>query len=449
LAPILTRRSILLGVSASSLFATDALACHRYVSPVDGRVGCGGYTRDQNNGVSGDSGSTSTVSQPSSSGSTSTVSQPSSTDTGTSSRTIRVSDSSQLRSALANAGPGTHVELANGTYSGSFTLSNSGNASSPIVIKAANRHGATLTGLLTVDGHHCWVSELMFKPGYMVVRGSDTKVLRCKFIDVRANSITVHPPSQRAEIAYNEFRNYGATGQRAGSGRGVSVRPNSTSRWSAQTHIHRNYFRDQNGDGGTIGIGIAKNNSATGINALVEWNLIENARAQAVYLKSSDNIVRFNTVRQINYSNRSGFQSRHGYRNDFIANASINTGGVLVRGEAHRAIGNYKDNARSGGWFDHGAPTGNVTQDRFMSTSGTHPSGAKCVFIGNIGSMRIGGGSSSDTVPASDTLIEDHSGPIRLEGSRQVGTQDNRNASASVSVPKYQILNPGDVGPDA
>jgi hypothetical protein len=87
LIPILTRRSILLGVAASSLFANDALACHLYVSPVDGRVGCGARHRDLKNGVSGDSGSTSTGSTTTSSGTTSTVSEPQSppsTDTSTS-----------------------------------------------------------------------------------------------------------------------------------------------------------------------------------------------------------------------------------------------------------------------------------------------------------------------------------------------------------------------------
>lgn len=372
--------------------------------------------------------------------------------TPSSGRTVTVSNSSELKSALANASPGIHIVLRNGTYSGNFSLTKSGNAKNPIVIKAASKHGATLTGLLQVDGNHCWVSELTFKPGYMVVKGSDTKILRCRFLNVRANSITVFPPSQRAEIGYNEFRNFGGTGADTGSGRGVSVRPNASSRWSARTHIHHNYFRDQNGNGGVIGIGIAQKNSATAVNALVEWNLIENAKGQAVYLKSSENTVRFNTVRQLNSNERSGFQARHGLRNEFIANASLNAGGVLLRGKQHRAIGNYRDNKASGLWADHGAASGTVTQDRFMSVTKAEtewPAGEECVFIGNIGSLTIGGGSGSHKIAAKGNVIEAHSGSVRLNGSQQVGTRDNRNKSASAGVPKYRILSPQDVGPNA
>ena len=74
----LTRRRILLGTAAVAwtpglgtlLVPGNALACHRYESPVDGRVGCGAEKRDRMNGVLGGSGSTST------SGTSSPVSEP-------------------------------------------------------------------------------------------------------------------------------------------------------------------------------------------------------------------------------------------------------------------------------------------------------------------------------------------------------------------------------------
>jgi hypothetical protein len=61
-----TRRQALLGSAAFSLslggvlMPGDAFACHTYLSPVDGRVGCGAQDRDRKNGVSGGSTSTST-----------------------------------------------------------------------------------------------------------------------------------------------------------------------------------------------------------------------------------------------------------------------------------------------------------------------------------------------------------------------------------------------------
>jgi hypothetical protein len=67
-----TRRRILLGTAVVALtpglgallVPGDALACHLYKSPVDGRVGCGAQTRDRANGVSGGSTSTSGTSSP-------------------------------------------------------------------------------------------------------------------------------------------------------------------------------------------------------------------------------------------------------------------------------------------------------------------------------------------------------------------------------------------------
>jgi hypothetical protein len=68
---VFARRRILLGTAAvaltpglGALLPSDALACHLYESPVDGRVGCGARKRDRTNGVSGDSTSTSGTSSP-------------------------------------------------------------------------------------------------------------------------------------------------------------------------------------------------------------------------------------------------------------------------------------------------------------------------------------------------------------------------------------------------
>jgi hypothetical protein len=66
---LMSRRRAVLGTAALPLGAgllslalpKSALACHLYVSPVDGRVGCGARDRDVRNGLSGDSGSTPTT----------------------------------------------------------------------------------------------------------------------------------------------------------------------------------------------------------------------------------------------------------------------------------------------------------------------------------------------------------------------------------------------------
>src|SRR5687768_2718184 len=58
------------------------------------------------------------------------------------------SNLSDFRSAIASAGPGAVILLADGTYSNSssIVISRQGTASAPIIIAAANIGGATISG---------------------------------------------------------------------------------------------------------------------------------------------------------------------------------------------------------------------------------------------------------------------------------------------------------------
>lgn len=62
------------------------------------------------------------------------------------SRLVPVHDSDQLRQALAKAMPGDLIQLAPGSYAGSFTLSRSGTPDNPITLRG------TLAALTTLDG---------------------------------------------------------------------------------------------------------------------------------------------------------------------------------------------------------------------------------------------------------------------------------------------------------
>lgn len=93
-----------------------------------------------------------------------------------------VSDTDGLRSALASAGPGTVVAVAEGTYAGSFEVTASGTEAEPAVLCGAA--GSVLDGgstdegyTLHLDGASWWrVSGLTVtggKKGVMVSAGSD------------------------------------------------------------------------------------------------------------------------------------------------------------------------------------------------------------------------------------------------------------------------------------
>ena len=76
-------------------------------------------------------------------------------------RTLRVpEDYGTLAAAYSAAGPGDHISLASGDYSGDLTLSRSGAPDRPIVIRSRSTLGATLTGRITITGSHHWLSEL-------------------------------------------------------------------------------------------------------------------------------------------------------------------------------------------------------------------------------------------------------------------------------------------------
>lgn len=59
---------------------------------------------------------------------------------------VNVSDAATLRSALNTAAAGTIILLADGTYAGTFSISRSGTAGNPIVIRGQSRDGTILDG---------------------------------------------------------------------------------------------------------------------------------------------------------------------------------------------------------------------------------------------------------------------------------------------------------------
>ncbi|NJN40407.1 MAG: hypothetical protein HC807_05615, partial [Gammaproteobacteria bacterium] len=85
--------------------------------------------------------------------------------------TVPVSSAAQLSSALSNASPGHVIEIAAGNYRGPFTISRSGTADNPILLRGA---GSALVVIdaggasygLTVAGSHVFVEGL-------TVSGSD------------------------------------------------------------------------------------------------------------------------------------------------------------------------------------------------------------------------------------------------------------------------------------
>lgn len=101
-------------------------------------------------------------------------------------RTILVGSAGELTAALAGARPGDHIVLLDGTYEGPFTCSTSGTNEDPIVLRAANKLGAKLTGGgLQISANHVWVWGLdclnSTNSWFLRITGDHDHVLRCRF----------------------------------------------------------------------------------------------------------------------------------------------------------------------------------------------------------------------------------------------------------------------------
>jgi len=77
-------------------------------------------------------------------------------------RTVAVTTAAELGAALQTAQAGDIIELANGTYNGSFSIAASGTSNAPIVIRGATRDG------VIVDGQNCSACNVLEVSGSYV-----------------------------------------------------------------------------------------------------------------------------------------------------------------------------------------------------------------------------------------------------------------------------------------
>jgi chondroitinase B-like protein len=90
---------------------------------------------------------------------------------------VTVTSAGTLQSALSSAVPGRVITLANGLYAGAFSLSASGTAANPIVIRGQSAAGAILDGqncggcnVLEVSGSYVHVENLTIRNAVRAVR---------------------------------------------------------------------------------------------------------------------------------------------------------------------------------------------------------------------------------------------------------------------------------------
>ncbi|MFJ8849774.1 chondroitinase-B domain-containing protein [Streptomyces sp. NPDC102437] len=255
----------------------------------------------------------------------------------------------ELQSAINAAVPGDRIILADGTYTvpsgGAVNVSGkNGTSAAPITIVSKSRGGAVLRGersFVFADSSNITVSGFAFRqsttleipascssirltrndfqhvdtgdPYWVVVRANDTKIDRNHFHDKTTAGIflVVDGPgstdmAQNIQILRNHFSNHSFAGDNGGE---------------------------------SIRLGVS-GRALSGAHAVVEYNLFEHADGdpEAISVKSSDNTIRYNTIR----NSRGGIVLRHGNRSRVEGNYLIGgSEGVRLYGNDHVIVNNY------------------------------------------------------------------------------------------------------------
>ncbi|MCB1885581.1 MAG: hypothetical protein KDG89_16575 [Geminicoccaceae bacterium] len=350
---------------------------------------------------------------------------------------VNVSDDAGLTAALGAWQPGQMIVLAPGTYAQDRVLAGTGGEGQPLLLVAAERGTATLTGRLTLQGAYPFAHGLRLE-GAVTVKGTSPTLSR-SWVDVDAGRYdpavavlgATDPLVVRCDVT--------------GIGQGIDLRPDGDA--LRRPVVRRCYVHDiangtvQNGyDGLLLGGSWAHTNLE--LEALVEFNLFENVAidTEAISNKSASNVLRFNHLKACKQ-----LSVRHGRDCELIGNTIEGGPGLYLFGLGHRLVGNKA----IGTAFYVGA--GTETWAQWIAAnpgdSPDYPAAEGCVLIGNDGRLTVGHRLSfvdCDT-PAKGTRIEAHKGTIAygLHGGTVV------QAATAETVPAAVTLAAADVGPNA
>ncbi|MEV6621977.1 polysaccharide lyase 6 family protein [Amycolatopsis sp. NPDC051106] len=259
---------------------------------------------------------------------------------------VRVTSLPALQSALDKANPGDTIVLADGSYSAGSTLSikRSGTTSAPVTVAAEHTGKATITGSKT----------------FAFASGVSNVVLR-GFKFRGGASLSVPAGASHNRLTRNDF-------QLTGDGNWVTVSgddtvvdrnvfQNRTSQgvflqilgpsgaMAKRVHVHHNYFFNHqfagSNGGESIRLGLSDRQSYSA-NALIENNLFEKADgdSEAISVKSSDNVVRYNTIRD----SKGYIVLRHGNRSVVEGNLLFGSG-IRFHGNDHKIVDNHVANS--------------------------------------------------------------------------------------------------------
>ncbi len=341
-------------------------------------------------------------------------------------RILEVATTSQLNNALANAQPGDHIVLADGSYAAPNRITRSGTAQEPIVIRAANLLGARITsGTIEIDASWItWhgidsVANGAIRLGANAA-ADDVKIWRCRWRDKTSGSSQAVRTynAKRTDFAYCEWTNWKGTGLLLGITSGTR-----------ETKVRYCLFRDTPAGWSEVGAeAIRTGFGSRGIDSNIliyrckvrNWN--GDSNKETIKLSHSSNV-----VRQCVQDDCDGFLSIRGGQNNTLDSCwSKSCRGIGVHdgylpNRVNKIIGCRSENDTHEGILVRGG-----TVEPGVETNGTHNLAEGCVVSGCNGPIKVAHNYSGHTKKARFTRIREHTGPINLTG-WQENTDDGRN----------------------
>jgi hypothetical protein len=363
--------------------------------------------------------------------------------------TVNVSNTSELDAALPGR-CGDTIVMANGTYTGTKTISTSCAANNPVIIRCANALVCEASGTWTVTGSRNIITGIYFNGNDAKVnlRGTNNKLIANRFRNwTPPAAITIGNSSGQSapEIAYNLLGPGAPT--TSGSYRWGIKAFTSTSSDSVplDVWIHHNWFYQfisPDGRSDAIELGEAQYQFTPTFLAgtYIEDNLFSEFEYHGealIDLKWGGSVIRRNTARD---GDAGRFDARFGSYSIFESNY-IENGGSTVHSTDNKIVCNYY-----GSGPGIRIMAGTVEWNQVAPKA--HPRGRNALVSGNIGPLKVGHQSDERYVLAAQgTTIKDHTGAISF--GLETGTLDNANEAGAYDCAPAVRLNTSAVGPSA
>jgi hypothetical protein len=285
-------------------------------------------------------------------------------------RERKIADSAALATALAGAQPGDCLTLDDGSYTFPV-ITAKGTASAPIVIAAAHVLKATVSSgdLVLQAAAHVVVQGLLWN-GAGTISLIDTdhgriSRFRMQRMENGKDWLTVYGKSADCRVDHNDFGPQDQVGNMV-----IVTGPHDemgNGQLAQRTRIDHNYFHDVHFSGGngweSIRSGVDML-AFSGSFSVIEQNLFVNDAndPEIVSLKSSDNVVRHNTLRR----SKGQFVLRGGnrdlvYGNYVLGDGEAGSRGLRVSGGNHRIFNNYIEGVGGSGIFLEGGTSNDTS----------------------------------------------------------------------------------------